>query len=69
MIIRAGKDNVPYLNQSITSFHEKALNQNLPITFINYPDGVHGCDTYTDNETTRQIIRNTLEFWKFYLKP
>ena len=68
MIIRAGKDNVPYINQTLASFYDKALNQDLSITLINYQNGVHGFDAALDNETTRQIIKNTLEFWKFYLK-
>jgi dienelactone hydrolase len=67
MIIRAGKDNVPYINQTLASFYDKALNQNLPITLINYSNGVHGFDAYNDNETTRQIIKTTIEFWKFNL--
>ncbi len=68
MIIRAGKDNVPYINQTLANFYDKALNQDLAITLINYQNGVHGFDAALDNETTRQIIKNTLEFWKFYLK-
>ena len=67
MIIRAGKDNVPYINQTLASFYDKALNQDLSITLINYQNGVHGFDAALDNETTRQIIKNTIEFWKFYL--
>ena len=67
MLVRAGKDNAPYLNQSIASFCEKALIQNLPITLINNSNGVHGFDAYNDNETSRQIIMNTIEFWKFNL--
>jgi len=67
MIIRAGKDNVPYINQTLSIFYEKALNQDLPITLINYQNGVHGFDAALDNETTRQIIKNTIEFWKFNL--
>jgi dienelactone hydrolase len=68
MIVRAGKDNVPYINQTLSSFYEQALNQNLPITLINYSNGVHGFEASNDNETTRQIIKTTLEFWKFNLK-
>jgi len=55
--------------QSIAGFCEKALNQNLPVTLINYSDGVHGFDIYNDNETSKQIIKTTIEFWKFYLNP
>ena len=68
MIVHAGKDFVPHTNESLTGFVDKAINQNLPITVINYANGVHAFDLNTDNETTRQIIKNTLEFWKFYLK-
>ena len=67
MIIRAGKDNVPYINQTLANFYDKALNQDLAITLINYQNGVHGFDAALDNETTRQIIKNTIEFWKFNL--
>ena len=68
MIIHAGKDFVPHTNESLTNFVEKAIIQNVPITLMIHSNGVHGFDIYTDNESTRQIIKNTLEFWKFYLK-
>lgn len=68
MIVRAGKDSVPFINQSLMSFYNNALNQNLPITLINYPTGLHGFDTNMYDETTSQIIKSTLEFWKFHLK-
>jgi dienelactone hydrolase len=67
MIVRAGLENIPYINQSLTEFCEKALFQNLPITLVNYSDGTHGFDTSIDNDKTRQIIKNTLDFWKFNL--
>ncbi len=68
MIVRAGIDNVPYINESLASFYEKALDQDLPIVLINYPNGTHGFETNMDNDLTRQIIKSTLEFWKFNLK-
>lgn len=68
MIIRAGKDNVPYINQSLSNFLDKALSLNLPISLINDPNGSHAFDIYNDDETTRQIIRVTLGFWKYHLK-
>jgi dienelactone hydrolase len=67
LIIRAGKDNVPFINQSLSTFYEDAMIQNLPITLINYPTGLHGFDVYNNNETTRQIIKNTIDFWKYNL--
>lgn len=68
LIVRAGQDNTPYLNQSMQNFLDKAIRQNLPITLINYQKGVHGFDVYSDNDTTRQIIKNTIEFWKVNFK-
>jgi len=67
MIVHAGQDLV-LLTESLTSFVEKAIVQNLPVTLMIHSDGIHAFDLYTDNDTTRQIIKNTLEFWKFYLK-
>lgn len=66
-IVKAGLDNDPYAFSSILSFCNNALDQNLPVTLINYPNGLHGFDFLNDNDTTRMIIKNTLDFWKFYL--
>jgi hypothetical protein len=67
LIVRAGQDKVPYVNQSMQSFLTIALKQNLPITLINYTDAPHAFDVSTDNGTTNMIISNTLEFWKQHL--
>jgi len=68
LFVRAGLDNVPYLNQAFKNFYAKALDQNLPLTLINYSNGLHAFDIYNDNDTTRQIIKTTLDFWKFNLQ-
>ncbi len=68
LFVRAGLDNVPYLNQAFKNFYAKALDQNLPITLINYSNGLHAFDLYNNNDTTRQIIKTTLDFWKFNLQ-
>jgi dienelactone hydrolase len=68
LIVTAGKDYVPYINPSNADFVAKAIAQNLPVTLINYPTGQHGFDALDDNETTRMIIKSTLDFWKFHLK-
>ena len=45
-----------------------ALKKNLPVTLINYTNGLHGFDAYNDNDTTRMIVKRTIEFWRFYLQ-
>lgn len=67
LIVRAGLDNVPYLNSTIDHFISKAVNQNLKINFINYSEGQHGFDAYDDNDLSREILKKTIDFWKFYL--
>jgi hypothetical protein len=37
------------------------------LTFINYAEGQHGFDAYDDNNQSREIIKKTIEFWKFHL--
>lgn len=68
LIFRAGLDNVPYINESIMNFYKTAIDQNLPVTLVNYPNGHHGFDGIDDNDTTRLIIKSTLEFWKANFK-
>jgi hypothetical protein len=67
LIVRAGLDNTPHLNSTIDHFISKAVSQNLPINFINYPKGQHGFDAYDDNDQSREIIKKTIDFWKFHL--
>jgi hypothetical protein len=66
-IVKAGLDNDPYAFRSLLDFYNNTINQNLPVTLINYPNGQHGFDFLNDNDTTKMIIKNTLNFWKFYL--
>lgn len=67
-IVRAGQDNVPYnLNRMIDRFLGEAMGRNMPVTFINYPDGPHGFDSLDDCKASREIIRQTLTFMRFTL--
>ena len=68
MIVHVGKDFVPHSDESLTGFLDKAISQKVPFTLIHYATGIHGFDVYADDPEIREIIKNTLEFWKFYLK-
>lgn len=63
LVVRAGLDNAN-LNNAIDLFVQEAINRNLRINFINYPDGLHAFDILNDTERTREIIRHTFEFIK-----
>ncbi|MBI3402663.1 MAG: alpha/beta hydrolase [Acidobacteria bacterium] len=66
-IARAGQDQFGGLNDAIDRFVAKALASNLPLTVVNHPTGPHAFDTADDSETTREIIRSILGFFRRYL--
>lgn len=66
-IVRAGLDNVPELNQTMDYFVTEAVSRNAPIVFINYAEGNHAFDGFDDNEESRHIIKQTIDFMKFHL--
>jgi acetyl esterase/lipase len=61
MIARAGRDNA-LLNAGIDRLVKVALEKNVRLELVNYPDGAHGFDALNDTETSRDIIRRTLGF-------
>jgi dienelactone hydrolase len=66
-IARAGTDQMPHLNETIDRFLARALNRNLPISLVNYPEAPHAFDLFHDSETSRQIIRQILAFMRLHL--
>jgi dienelactone hydrolase len=68
LIVHAGKDFVANTDESLTGFVNKAIPLKMPFTLINYATGIHGFDVYADNKEIREIIKTTIDFWKFNLK-
>jgi hypothetical protein len=66
-VIRSGKDETPGLNAALDGFIAQALAANQPVTVVNYPEGPHAFELYHDNEATRLIIRQALEFLRAQL--
>jgi acetyl esterase/lipase len=67
LIARAGRDDIPMLNEALARFTARALEANAPITLINHPSGVHGFDSQNDDERSREIIRSVIEFMVTHL--
>lgn len=65
---RAGRDQVPMMNDSIDRFIKEALSKNVALTVMNHPTGVHGFDNQDDDERSREIIRSAIEFMKTHLQ-
>lgn len=69
LIARAGRDDIPMLNEALARFTVRALEANAPITVINHPSGAHGFDNQNDDERSREIIRSVIEFMMTHLRP
>ena len=71
LVVRAGRDNIPTLNDALDRFVARALAANAPITVMNHPTGGHGFDSFDnkgDEERSKQIVRSSIEFMRTHLR-
>ena len=68
LVTRAGKDQLQIVINTTDYFVAEATKSNAQLTFINYSDGQHNFDILDDTETSKLIIRQTVDFMKTYLK-
>ena len=61
LYVRAGLDR-PSVNGEITALASRAIAQNAPLTLLNHPTGYHGFELFNDDDATRVVIDQTLEF-------
>jgi acetyl esterase/lipase len=66
-LARAGRDQMPHLNEVLDQFVATGLALNVPMTVVNHADGPHAFDLYHDSETTREVVRQMLAFLRFNL--
>jgi hypothetical protein len=67
LIVRAGQDQMPRLNDALDRCIGRALTDNLPVTFVNHSLAPHAFDLFHDSEISREIIRRTLAFLQCHL--
>lgn len=67
LIVRAGRDEFPHVNEMIDRFAGDALARNLPITIVNHASGPHGFDLFDDTDMSREVVRQVLGFMRFHL--
>ena len=60
-LAKAGKD-LALINDSIDIFVERAREFDAPHELMTHPEGVHAFDILNDDETSRAIIRQVVEF-------
>ena len=62
LIVKAGKDDIPLLNDAMDHFVNFIRGEGGTVTTIEYTNGRHGFDTEQHTEESAAIIRQTLEF-------
>lgn len=63
-IARAGRDQIPTMDDSIDRFLRDAVSKNVGLTFANHPQGVHSFDSQNDDNRSREIIQSAIAFMK-----
>jgi hypothetical protein len=66
-LLRAGREHAPGVNAALDHFAARALARNLPLTFVNHATGTHAAVMDDDNDATRRIIRQVLDFLRIHL--
>ena len=59
---RAGRDQLPMVNETLDRFVALAIEKNAALDFLNHPEGEHAFDLLNADERSRQIIGRTLRF-------
>jgi len=67
LIVKAGKDELPGLNQSIDDFEAEALARNSPVSVIEFKEGVHAFDIFDDSQRSIEMIKLCLGFLRLRL--
>lgn len=68
LVVRAGRDLTPGLNETIDRFAAGALARNLPVTLVNLPAAPHAFDILDDGEQSRAAVRGVLAFLRSRLR-
>lgn len=68
LLARAGKDEMPGLNESLDSFAAALLDMNAPLTLVNHAAGQHAFDLFNDSRRTRSVISSILHFVRAALR-
>ena len=66
LVVRAGLD-AQFINASIENFVDQSFKQDARVELINYVDGIHAFDVYTNTQEAKAVIQRTVDFMKNYL--
>ena len=66
-LARAGRDEMPGLNEALDRFVLAALERDLPLTLVSYASAPHAFDLVRDTAESREIVRQVLAFLRLHL--
>ncbi len=67
-IARAGRDEIPTMNDSIDRFSARAIRENANVAVWNHAEGVHGFDNQNDDARSREVIAAALALMSAHLR-
>ncbi len=67
LVVRAGRDEMPGLNDAIDRFAAHALAANLPVTVLNHPPAPHAFDLYCDDAPSHHVVAHVLAFMRAHV--
>jgi hypothetical protein len=67
MVVRAGREVMPGLNDAIDRFVAEALRFNLPLTLVNHATAPHAFDLVDETDISRQMVQRMLGFLRYHL--
>jgi hypothetical protein len=62
LIVRAGRDEIPDLLDTLDCFIDHGQEEGFPLTVIDYEDGVHAFDLSDASETSQNAIRQIVDY-------
>lgn len=66
-IVRSGMDETPGLNVKLDAFLARGIEENRPITVVNYPGAPHAFELNCEGPMTRHILEQAMAFLRVYL--
>lgn len=67
LVTQAGKDIHQIVTETTDHFVSEAIKSKVPLTYIYYPEGQHDFDILDNTQTSKLIIRQTIDFLKTHL--
>ena len=67
LVTKAGKDQFEIVKETTDHFVAEAMRSNVHLTYIHYPEGQHDFDILDNTETSKLIIRQTIDFLRTHL--